>query len=241
MGRTLLAISLVAGSATAAFAQAPGDYSGDASGAPGNWAPPPQVVVVTPVRDVMANRWAVGLSVGTFGVAPDSAPDATSQFDIGELSLRFRATPHLELALDLGGGTERLADGTQSDIQMSQVAIALRYRFAIESDWNWWLMGGLGGAVIDSKNATSEMRDADTRGLGELGIGLEHRWDHFALQAELRGIGLGQTKAQQDGLVINGDIKGATPAPPVPPGTTTSAPSDTLSGGSLTIGASYYF
>ncbi len=235
MGRTLLVVSLLAGSATAAFAQAPGDYSGDASGAPGNMAAQPvqPIVVVAPGRDVMANRWAVGLSVGSFGLAPSSAPDAKSQFDVGELSLRFRATPHLELELHMAGGHEQLADGTQSDNQLAAGAIAVRYRFMIENDWNWWLMGGLGQAVIDSQYATSDQVNADTRGLGEVGAGVERRWDHFALQAELRGVGLGQTKAQKDAVPVAGGA--------APPSLGRAAPGDTLSGGSLTIGASYYF
>ena len=236
MGKLLVAFVL-AGSTATAFAQTPGDYDGDASGAPGMVQPQPVVIATVPVRNVMADRWAVGLSIGSFSVAPDSSPDQKAQFDGGELALRFRATPHLELELAVGGGNQKLSDGTQGDTQLSMAAIALRYRFAIESDWNWWIMGGLGEAVIDGSQASSMQIDADTRGLGELGIGLEHRWDHFALQAELKAVGMGQPKGgTAKSAPVPVDASGA----PVG-GASTTTQQDTLSGGSLTIGASYYF
>jgi hypothetical protein len=241
MGKLLVATLVLAGSTATALAQTPGDYYGDASGAPGMISPQPVVIMTAPVRNVMADRWAVGLSIGGFSTSPDSSPDQKTQFNVGELALRFRATPHLELELAVGGGAEKLSDGSQGDTQLSMAALALRYRFAIQSDWNWWIMGGLGQAVIDSKNVTDSMQlDADTRPLAELGIGLEHRWDHFALQAELKAVGMGERKG--------GDLKGA----PVPVdasgapitsggGSVTNGNPDTQSGGALTIGASYYF
>jgi hypothetical protein len=242
MGKLLVATLVLAGSTTGsatAFAQTPGDSYGDASGAPGMVSPQPVVIATAPVRNVMADRWAVGLSIGGFTTAPDSAPDQKTQFNVGELALRFRATPHLELELAVGGGSEKLSDGSQGDTQVSMGALALRYRFAIESDWNWWIMGGLGQAVIDSKNITDSMQlDADTRPLAELGIGLEHRWDHFALQAELRAVGMGERKGYSNSntKAIPVDASGA----PISGGPA-QVTQDTQSGGALTIGASYYF
>ena len=235
--RTLLAAStfaLVVGSASAALAQAPGDYAGDASGGPGMMPVQPQPMVVSNRcncgRDVMADRWAVGLSVGTLGIAPDSAPNATANFDIGELSLRFRVTPHLELEGSIGGGHMTYDDGTQSTTKLQIGALSLRYRFAIEHDWNWWLMGGFGVASMVDDSATQQQTDQATRALGQFGLGLEHRWNHFALQAELKGVAMGETKAEMHGTVTY---------PVGTVGRTTSG--DTLSGGVFTIGGSYYF
>jgi hypothetical protein len=232
MGKLLVATLVLAGSTATALAQTPGDSYGDASGAPGMVSPQPSVIVTAPVRNVMADRWAVGLSIGGVTMAPDNTPDQQTQFNVGELALRFRATPHLELELAIGGGDEKLSDGSQGDTQLTMAALALRYRFAIESDWNWWIMGGLGQAVIDSKNVTDGMQiDADTRPMVELGVGLEHRWDHFALQAELKAVGMGERKGYDQPVPV--DASGA------PIGRVTNQ--DTQSGGALTIGASYYF
>jgi len=234
MGKLLVATLVLAGST--AYAQTPGDYDGDASGAPGMVQPQPVVIATVPVRNVMADRWAVGFSLGGVSVSPDYAPDQKTQFSLGELALRFRATPHLELEVAVGGGIEKLSDGSQGDNQVTMAAFALRYRFAIESDWNWWILGGLGEGSIDSVNVKDSMQlDADTRPLAELGVGLEHRWDHFALQAELKAVGMGQRKGDANQPVAV-DASGA----PVG-GASPTTQQDTLSGGALTIGASYYF
>src|SRR3569833_1270022 len=128
MGKLLVA-TVRRGAAATACAQTPGYYEGDASGAPGMVAPQPIVVVAPPVRNVMADRWAVGLSIGGFSVSPDVAPDQQSKFDVGELALRIRATPHLELELAVGGGNERLSAGSQGDTQVTMEALALCFRF----------------------------------------------------------------------------------------------------------------
>lgn len=227
--RTLLVATLLAGSSSIALAQAPGDYNGEPSGAPGMVAPQPILVQSCDcIMNVMENRWAVGFSIGSFGTSADHGDGTTTQFDVGELALRFRATPHLELELAAGGGHEKLGDGTQSDIMLNTVALAARYRFMIHGHWNWWLMGGIGAATIASDSATSDVRDASQRPMLELGVGLEHRWEQFALQAELRANSMGPMKGSnmvvpQGSIAQQGD------------------PNDTYSGGALTIGASYYF
>lgn len=231
--RTLLAASiLAAGSVTTAFAQAPGDFSGDASGAPGMVPVQQPGIAASPCasgRNVMADRWAIGLSIGALGIAPDSAPDSTANFDLGELSLRFRATPHLELEGALGGGHMTYADGSQSTMKLQTAALSLRYRFAVERNWNWWLMGGFGIAAMVDDSATREQTNQATRALGQFGLGLEHRWNHFALQAELKGVGMGETRAERAGTVASPAYVGRT------------ASGDTLSGGVFSLGATYYF
>jgi hypothetical protein len=233
--RLLLASVFVAASAVTALAQAPGEYEG--AGAPGNVEPQ---VVANPCgacRDVMATRWAVGLSVGSFSVAPKDTPDASTDFGVGQLALRYRATYHLELELAVGGGTERLMDGSDGSREVQTVALGARYRFAASRDWNWWLMGALGSTSIADRNASDQQRQDQQRPLGEVGLGLERRFDHLALQAELRALGTGPTRASQGAPKAVPAGGNQVPPPPGP----AMAPSDQLSGGELTIGASYYF
>ena len=229
-----------------AYAQAPGDTDmQDGGGAPGQVAP----VAANPCggcpmaasapRDVMANRFVVGLSIGSFSLAPQASPDAKSDFGIGQLSFRYRATYHLELELALGGGQEQLMDGTAGDREVQMGSLGLRYRFAAAQNWNWWLMGALGEVSIASKGASDAERKDAQRPMGELGIGLERRFNHFALQAELRAAGTGQTRAERGVMTTTVGPNGANMAPP-PLGTPSSS-NDKLSGGTFTIGASYYF
>jgi hypothetical protein len=185
-------------------------------------------------ESVMANRWSIGLSVGSMSLAPEAAPDDQTAFALGELALRFRATPHLELELSAGGGRERTADDQDGELQVNTAAIAARYRFRPEAAWNWFVMAGIGGASVTHHDATQQERSDATQPLGMLGIGVERRFHHLALQAELRGVGLG--KARQDTAVEPPMTAAATVMTP----TATSA--DTArSGGAFSIGLSYYF
>jgi hypothetical protein len=185
--------------------------------------------VARPRPSVMANRWAVGLSVGSLTLAPEGAPDDRTSFGTGELALRFRVTPHLELEGMAGGGRERV-DDRDGDRQVTVVALAARYRFRPEAAWNWFVMAGLGGAAVTRHDASHDEVDAATQPLGMIGAGVERRFRHLAIQAELRAVGLGErdddmAAARTDAMAV------ATPV----------APEGKRSGGSATIGVSYYF
>lgn len=226
-----LATVLVAFTATAR-AQAPGEV------APAAPAAAPQVSCSGgsgPI-DVMANRWAVGLSVGSLSVAPKDTPDNKTQFGIGELSLRFRATPHLEIEAAFGGGREQLSDGSQGQAEVHTGLIALRYRFSPEHEWNWWVMGGVGGFSVAPHGSTDQQFQDAQRPMGTFGFGIERRFSHFALQAELRAVGVGQNKDQPKTQPVMGTAQTTTMPPPP-----ASTAAQNLSGGALTIGASYYF
>jgi len=190
-------------------------------------------------ESVMANRWAIGLSVGSMSLAPDGSPDDKTAFAVGELALRFRATPHVELELTAGGGREQTSDGMQGDLEVNTAAIAARWRFRPEAAWNWFVMGGIGGASVTRHDATKQERSDATQPLGMLGIGLERRFRHFALQAELRGVGFGTSKkdAPADPPMAQSPSTAMTTATTPPPATADVQ----RSGGSLTIGLSYYF
>jgi hypothetical protein len=186
-----------------------------------------------PHESVMDNRWAIGFSLGGMSLAPKDSPDDQTHFAIGELALRFRATPHLELELAAGGGRERTADNMDGDLEVNTAALALRYRFRPEAHWNWFVMGGLGGASVTRHDATSQERHDATQPMFVAGIGTEYRFHHLALQAELRGVGVG--KANSD----------TASDPPVASMTTTTTDPNTAdiqrSGAAFSVGVSYYF
>ena len=187
-------------------------------------------------ESVMANRWAVGFSLGSMSLAPDAQPDDKTAFALGELALRFRATRHFELELAVGGGRERTADNQDGELAVSTALLAARYRFRPEAAWNWFVTGGLGGAAVTRHDATDQERQDATQPVAMLGVGVERRFRHFAIQAEARAIGIGD-KARDDA-----------PMPATDPATaemTTAPPSPVVdqkrAGGSLSIGLSYYF
>ncbi|HEX2687446.1 MAG TPA: outer membrane beta-barrel protein [Kofleriaceae bacterium] len=221
-----------------AYAQAPGELAPQPVGpAPDNTCPAP--CGCSHAESVMANRWAIGLSLGQMSLVPEGQSDHKTAFGIGELALRFRATPHLELELAAGGGREQLPDDQQGDLEVNTAMLAARYRFRPEAAWNWFVMAGLGGASVTRHDATKQERDDATQPLGMLGIGIERRFHHVALQAEARAVGLGDNRHNSDVMVESPPV-----AQPGAMATTTTAPvspSQKQSGGSLTIGLSYYF
>jgi len=184
----------------------------------------------------MANRWAIGLSLGGMALAPQDTPDDQTHFAIGELALRFRVSRHFELEAAVGGGREQTADHMDGDLEVTTASLGLRYRFRPDEHWNWYVMGGIGGAAIARHDATSQERSDATQPMGMLGIGTEYRFDHLALQAELRGVGLG--KAHTDTTTDAANAPMTSSAGPIDP----SASADIeRSGASVSFGVSYYF
>lgn len=221
----LLAVLVPLLVAATANAQAPGETPVEA---------PVTVTVPAPEVAVMANRWAVGLSAGSVSIAPKDQPDNKTDFGIGQLSLRYRATYHLELELAVGGGREQLQDGTQGSRETNIGMLGLRYRFCADRHWNWWLGGSIGSISVTQTGATDQEKQDAQRPLGALAIGVEHRWQQFALHAELRAFGVGEPKNQDQTMPV---VTNAQQQPPA----MTSPSSDQQSGGMFTIGASYYF
>ena len=232
-----------------AYAQAPGEMEAGEGVGPGGVAP---IVVASPcgcggaIGNVMENRWAVGVSVGSVSLAQRNTGNDQTQFDIGQLSIRYRATLHLEVELALGGGSEQLQDGSQGDHQVNMAAFNLRYRFRPQAKWNWWLMGGLGGLSVTEQGATDQDRQNAQRPFMDVGIGIERRFRRFALHAELSALSIGPMKnepvPEMAGVAAASTTPGTNgPNNPAPQPTMSSSPTDNLAGGQFTIGASYYF
>jgi hypothetical protein len=236
-----LGLALVPAFATAAYAQAPGETTPVAP------TPATPAVVADPCGDCidpMANRFAVGLNVGGMSVTADQDDTQTpTDFRTGELSIRYRATPHFELELLLSGGRQVLDTGEDGDLAMGGGTLAARYRFRAERAWNWWLMGGLGMTVIEHQQSTQAERDAAQRGHVAFGVGLERRFSHLALHAELRFVGMSPRSDMSDPNTAPPPVSpdtGAMQPPPVAPASDVRTAQD-LSGGQFTLGASYYF
>jgi len=237
MHARLLALSIpVLFTASLAHAQAPGEVGA-------------QPVVMVPEsacvacgcnrpESVMSRRWALGLSLGSMSLAPDSQPDDKTAFAIGELALRFRATRHLELELAVGGGRERTEDNQDGELAVSQAVLAARWRFRPEHAWNWFVMAGFGGAAVTRHDASDQERSDASQPLVTFGIGLERRFHHFALQAEARVIGMGNKDRGDEPMAQSAETTG-----PVDMVTIVAPPAvdEKRGGGSLSIGLSYYF
>jgi hypothetical protein len=224
--------------ATTAYAQAPGDYE-QGTGAPGLSEP---IVVVPTPPPPKPRRWSVGLGVGSLSLAPHTAPDVETEYAVGQLAVRYLVTRHLELELAFAGGREQLDDGHDGEREVSQGVLALRYRFSPGRRWNWWVMAGMGSLAVTRREATDDERDFAEQSTLQFGAGVERRWSRFALQLEVRAVGV---KAH-DGEVMSGtvivepDASGQMTPPPKEPPSTTNA-GDGMAGGQLVLSGNYYF
>ena len=211
---------------TLAFAQAPGESYAQS---PAMVAPAPQQVIVVRAPEVepLANRFAIGLGLGGFSVAPEDAVEGSeTDFSVAEIQLRFRATRRLEVLLAFAGGREQLEDEQEGDLAMDQVTLGLRFNFRPYHHWNWYVMAGFGSTLIAPHDTPKEARDDLRRGHGMFGIGLEHRWQHFALTAELRGIAVAEDEERSRIMTVGGGslVDGRE-----------------LGGAQVSLGGSYYF
>ncbi len=165
----------------------------------------------------MSRRWAIGVDVGPESYQPDVTGSEKTEFGQFELAGRYRVTRPIELglALHLGGSM---------DIGEGGVYFDFRYRFRAEEKLNVYLLGSLGVLAVAHEDAS----DDEKRGRGSLrlGVGGEYRWSWFALALELRFVHVGE----------NENI------PARPPETVAyQLARYKLSGGSLAIGANFYF
>ncbi|MGN6108480.1 MAG: hypothetical protein ACTHU0_25470 [Kofleriaceae bacterium] len=124
--------------AATAHAQAPGQVAPIDSDAPygagSTYAPyapyAPEDPVVAPVAPPVApqfqHRLGIGASLGFLQVDAAQYGGGVTEFDIGELAIRYRASRRIELELSMSGGREQLPDGGAGQLATGSVALAAR-------------------------------------------------------------------------------------------------------------------
>lgn len=225
-----------------AFAQAPGQtapqpYPQPYAQPPAYGTPyaTPYAAPEQPVRcnvcAVMRHRIGIGFSLG--GMTASSSEIDPTNFSAAELTIGFRVTPRLEAVLELGGGRESLADGSEGSLAMGRGTLALRYRFRPDRLWDWWLGAGLGSTVIERFNASEDLRNGASRPHLALSAGLERRWSHIGINLQGRVYALGE---REDGRDV-------APPPPTPTGKLPNniANAKDVTASEFTLGMNLYF
>lgn len=238
MKRPVILASLLL--ASTAYAQAPGDYyGGDYGPSEEQLAAPSMVPVVAPVvvaAPSRVRRWSVGLGLGALELAPHSNANATTNFDIAQIYVRYRPWRRLEIELALGGGGEtNYADGTYGHREVSSAVLSLRYRFNPQRRWNWWLMAGMGSLAVTRQGASDAELEAAYQSTLQFGAGVERRWRRFALQFEIRAVGVAPHETEQ--MQIAPDIRVESTQPVAPSGHADNG----MAGGQFVFSGNYYF
>jgi hypothetical protein len=192
-----------------AMAQAPGECTSCV-------APAPVAATAVAVPDDMAHRLGIGLHMASLSLDDHSGADPT-QYGGGGLIVSYRVSRRWELALSM--------DGYQSDgkADLHSGLIEARFHMMPHQRWDWYLLAGLGGLHEDTAG------DGTDRGQMQLGVGVQRRFEHLSLSAELRAVGVGPIENAAE----MPPIERTEPAPMMGDGK--------LGGGQFTLGAMYYF
>jgi hypothetical protein len=195
-------------------------------------APAPVVVEAPPSLP----KWGIGLRMTSMALAPESNPDAETQYGGGGLQLRYRVAPRWQLELALDHVTEQLENGDMGTRQLQSATIAAQYHFRPYERWDWYALVGLGGTANGDPEISDEERRASEQGHVHLGVGIERRFRHFAIGAELRAVGMAPHENEAEDV----------PVPTEPSPTGMSIPPSVIeaegtSGGQFTIAGTYYF
>ena len=196
--------------------------------------PPAPAAPVVVAEDPLP-RWGVGLRASSMALAPESTPDAETQYGGGGFQVRYRVRPRWGVELAMDHFREQLENGEEGTRQLSSVTLSASYHFRPYARWDWYVLAGFGGTADGDPDISDEQREASKMGHAVLGVGVERRFRHLALGAELRAIGM----SPPDDFGEEGEVA---------PMRGTSAPVATqeismeeLSGGQLSIAATYYF
>jgi len=194
--------------------------AGTATAQPG--ATPPMTPTAppfpAPAPTVMDRRFAISLELGPLGLTPEREGAEAVTFGYVELSGRWRIVRSFEIGMSIGGGGA-LAD----TVSTAALFLDARYRFMPEQPWNVFALVSLGAISAGSKDGGDEERQG--RGALRLGVGVERRFGRWALDAQLRLVGVGHNTRYMPAEL--------TPA--------SELATSKLSGGALAIGGTFYF
>lgn len=225
----LSAASFVALGAAPALAQ---------EGPPGmcECAAPPLAPAPAPSEGWDGSRWGIGLRLSSTSFTDEANPDAEpTQFGGGGIEIGYRLGARWEFTLELGGGQEKLEDGSEGTRQMSAATLAANYHLRPYRAWDVVLAAGFGSTTIVEEGASDEMREAAARGHIKLGVAVERRLRRWPVGLSIGLSMIGVAPAEEDAPDAP-----TTQVPPAMPELVDDE-DEGVSGGELTLGATYYF
>ena len=140
-----------------------------------------------------ADEWAVGVRAQAEKVASsDDGSDPGVDLGGAELLVRWRFWPHWGLEVALGSVR---GSGPGYDRRSDAIIVTGALHLTPGHPWDAYLFLGIGGATdhITAGGGEREFKETELR----LGAGLEWRWEHVGLGAELAGIGMGRVDKDQ--------------------------------------------
>lgn len=186
----------------------------------------PYYVVESAPEPWEGHRFGLGLRLGGTSIATNDSENPEDYSTVG-LTARYRASRRWELELAIDHGQLDNGDGTMGPAEFSSGTISALLHLRPQARWDWYLLGGLG---TSERRAFAEDDWAEERSHLAIGIGLERRFNHLVIGAELRGL------AQQENHET-ADVR------PLPAATAHEPPADGMEHGAAqaTLHATWYF
>lgn len=160
----------------------PMPYASPAYAAPGYAAP--YYVVETAPEPWQSHRFGLGLRLGGASVAT-ADPEQPEDYSTLGLTARYRVSRRWEIELAVDHGQLDNGDGTMGPAEFSAGTISALLHLRPQARWDWYLLGGLG---TSERRPYADSDWAEERSHLALGIGLERRFEHLVIGAELRGL-----------------------------------------------------
>jgi hypothetical protein len=192
------------------------------------WAQPGAVPVVPPsagaAQAPAIQHWGFGIHGSSAELTSSVDDNNKIKLGGGGLHVRYRLNHRFSVEVSL----DRIQGEWEPGVQRDSRPVTLTGLVHLSSNpkWNWYLLAGFGGSreviTMDGANGGSfeyEYRQAHIH----LGAGVEHRWNHFGVGAELRLIGAARDQEYSPGAPASG---------PVP---------EESSGGMFSLLGTYYF
>lgn len=211
----------------------------DETGAPGNVEPAPviepplaapQVVapVVAPVPPPkpadLARRWGVSARMVSMSLGSETAK---TEYGGGGLAASYRINRRWEVALAI----DALDAPEGPDLHVTTVSA--RFHLTPHRRWDWYIVAGLGMIhEAPPEGESHENADKTARGRFHAGVGLARRWRKWSLAAELHSVGVGPVEKSDEAEPMTTERT-------VPP--TAMSTDESLSGGELTVAATFFF
>lgn len=193
------------------------------SGPPGQCDCAPPALPPEPPPAWAAQTIGVALRVGSLGLGDrDSAEH--QEVGTGGLGVRLRVSRRLELEAAIDHGEPRDGGGDLASITSATAAALLQLR--PDAQLGGYLLAGLGATT----RQWGEDGPKDTRGHLAVGAGVEYRFGHLVIGAELRILALGE--GDRDAEVGLDELSAAAPS---------SDERDGRGGGQVTLSGGWYF
>jgi hypothetical protein len=148
--------------------------------------------------------------------------EAKSEYGGGGVAVSYRINRRWEIALALD-----MLDAPQGP-DLHSTSITARFHITPHRRWDWYALAGIGVLHEVPLEGSEQAEEDPGRGRFHAGIGLARRWQKWSLAAELHTVGVGPKETSEA-------MSTAREAP------TAMNSKDTLSGGELTLAATFFF